>query len=349
MSVARYSFINAKIRSMKADILTSEQWDALIGARDMFSALRILDATSYAQLVQDMGETTSPIEVERVLQLDFNKVLIEIKNDIPTANQTLMTWITRKFQKEVVKSLLRLFTSGSDQATAERLLIPLEPFSSSRLMTFLEAKDLRSMVSQIPDQFFQLEIQKTLPQYEETGNLFIVEHTLDTTVFQNLFREVQQLEEQDREITARLVGTEIDLLNLMITLRSHFLGFSSTETEELLIKTPYRLPLDLCQRALLSRNLEERIRILQSSYYRDLISRSWEAYELDQGLGAFEHNAHVLIRTDSEEAMIGYPFHFGIVLGFLNLKWYETINLKAVMNGKADQLDSNIIRRALIL
>ncbi|MFX1565906.1 MAG: V-type ATPase subunit [Promethearchaeota archaeon] len=349
MSVARYSFINAKIRSMKADILSPDQWDALIGARDMFSALRILDSTSYAQLVQDMGESTAPIEVERVLQSDFNKVLIEIKNDIPTANQTLMTWITRKFQKEVVKSILRLYTSRSSQATAERLLIPLEPFTAGQLMALLEAKDLHSMVSDISEPFFQLEIQNLLPQYEETGNLFLIEHSLDTTVIQNLFREIQKLEEQDREITARLVGTEIDLMNLMITLRSHFLGFSSTETEELLIKTPYRLSLDLCQRALLARNFEERVRILQSSYYKELISRSWEAYELQQSLGVFEHNAHIQIRTDSEQALIGYPFHFGIVLGFLNLKWYETLNLKAVMNGKADQLDPNIIRRALIL
>ena len=135
----------------------------------------------------------------------------------------------------------------------------------------------------------------------------------------------------------------------MITLRSHFLGFSSSETEQLLIKTPYRLPLDLCQRALLSRNFEERVRILQSGYYKDLVSRSWEAYELQESLGVFEHNAHIQIRTDSEEALIGYPFHFGIVLGFLNLKWYETLNLKAVMNGKADNIDPNIIRRSLIL
>jgi V/A-type H+-transporting ATPase subunit C len=334
---------------MKADILTPDQWDALIGARDMFGALRVLDSTSYAQLVQDMGETTSPIEVERVLQSDFNKVLIEINNDIPTANQTLMTWITRKFQKEVVKSLLRLFTSKSDPTTAERLLVPLEPFSSNQLMTLLEAKDLRSMVSEIPELFLKNEIEKALPQYEDTENLFILEHTLDTTIIQNLYKEVQLLDGQDREITARLVGTEIDLMNLMITLRTQFLGFSQSETEKLLIKTAYRLPLDLCRRALVSRNFEERVRILQTGFYKDLISKSWEAYELHQTLAVFEQNAHTQIRTDSEEALIGYPFHFGIVLGFLNLKWYETLNLKAVMNGKADQLDPNIIRRALIL
>jgi vacuolar-type H+-ATPase subunit C/Vma6 len=47
--------------------------------------------------------------------------------------------------------------------------------------------------------------------------------------------------------------------------------------------------------------------------------------------------------------MLGFPFHFGVVLGFLNLKWFETLNLKAVMHGKAEKIDPSIIRRTLIL
>lgn len=349
MSVARYSYINAKIRSMKADILTSDQWDALIGARDMFAAIRILDATSYAELVQDFGETTSPLEVERVLQTEFSNVLVEIENDIPTSTQTLMTWITRKFQKEVVKSILRLFTTHSDRSTAERLFVPIEPFSTNLLFTLLELKDLQTLASHIPDQFFQLLIQDKIPQYEETGDLLVIEQALDASVLENLQREVQLQDGEDRESTLNIVGTEIDRINLMITLRTHFLGTSTDEAVKLLIDAPYRLPLDICQRALMARNFEERIQTLQGSYYKDLISQSWEAYQQYQNLAVFEHNFNKYIRSESINALLGYPFHFGIVIGFLNLKWFEALNLKALMNGKADQLDANIIRRALIL
>lgn len=349
MSVARYSFINAKIRSMKADILTSEQWDALIGARNMLAALRILDATGYAELVQDLGETTSPIEIERVLQTDFNKVLFEIQSDIPTDSQTLMSWITKKYQKEVVKSILRLFTSKSDQETAERLFVPIKPFTTERLLSFLELKDLQTLAAQIPDQYFQNLIKITIPQYEETGDLYIIEQTLDSQVIQSLHKEIQQIEGLDHEIAAKIVGTETDLINLMITLRTHFLGTPSDEVEKLLVDAVYRLPLDLCHRALMARNFEERVQILQRSYYKDLIAQSWEAYQQFQSLAIFEHNFHKQIWTESYNALIGYPFHFGVVIGYLNLKWYETLNLKALMNGKADQLEPHIIRRALIL
>ncbi|MFX1299645.1 MAG: V-type ATPase subunit [Promethearchaeota archaeon] len=349
MSVARYSFINAKIRSMKADILTSEQWDALIGARNMLAALRVLDATGYAELVQDLGETTSPLEIERVLQTDFNKVLFEIQSDIPTDSQLLMSWITRKYQKEVVKSILRLYTSKSDHETAVRLFVPIKPFTTNIVLSLLEVKDLQTLATQIPDQYFQNLVQGVFPQYEETGDLFIIEQTLDAKVIQSLHKEIQQIEGLDHEIAAKIIGTETDLINLMITLRTHFLGTPADEVEKLLLDAAYRLPLDLCQRALMARSFEERVQILQRSFYKDLITQSWEAYEQFQSLAIFEHNFHKQIWTESYNALIGYPFHFGVVIGYLNLKWYETLNLKALMNGKADEIEPHIIRRVLIL
>jgi V/A-type H+-transporting ATPase subunit C len=91
------------------------------------------------------------------------------------------------------------------------------------------------------------------------------------------------------------------------------------------------------------------VRKLQESSYGPLIARSWEAYELHQTLYTFEHSFLEQIRSDSIDALLGYPFHFGIVLGYLNLKWFEIVNLKALMNGKADQIDPNVIRRVLIM
>lgn len=349
MSVGRYSFINAKIRSMKADILTSDQWDALIGARDMVAAIRILDTSGYSELVKEFGDQTTPQEVERALQEDFNRVFDEISADIPKSAQSLMTWIARKFQKDVIKTLLRLYTTESDQATAERLLLPVAPFKMEALLTLLEAKNLSDLVSLLPDQYFRQKLEDLLPLYSDTGELVILEHALDALILEGLYKKVQKLKGLDKEVTSQLVGVEIDQINFMITLRSHFLGLTPAKTEELLLNVEYRLPLDLCRAALQARSFEERIRKLQEGYYKDLITQSWEAYEQFKNLVVFERAFHKYIRADSIHAMLGYPFHFGVILGYLNLKWYETLNLKAVMHGKADNLDSNIIRRALIL
>ena len=99
MSVGKYSFINAKIRALKADILSLDQWDALIGARDMQAALRILDTTRYANLMKDFDATTSPLKVEQALRKDFTRVLVELFDDAPTSTHNMMVWISRKFLK----------------------------------------------------------------------------------------------------------------------------------------------------------------------------------------------------------------------------------------------------------
>ncbi len=349
MSVARYSFINAKIRGYKADMLTTEHWDALLGARDMYAALRVLDATSYSEITQDFDETASPLEIEQSLKLDFNRVLTEITNDVPKSMQTIMNWITRKFQREVVKPLLRLYVTEKDPNLIERLIVPIAPFTTEILLDLITAKDLNELAANLPDLYFKRLIQDLLPQYEETGRLVIVEQAIDAAILENLYKEANKLKGLDKELTSKLAGVEIDLINFMTTLRTHFLGIESPKAEELLLQVEYRLPLTLCREALHARSFEDRVRKLQESFYGPLITQSWEAYELFQNLYTFEKVFHEQIRRDSVDALLGYPFHFGIVLGYLNLKWYEILNLKALMNGKADQLDPNVIRRVLIL
>jgi V/A-type H+-transporting ATPase subunit C len=330
-------------------MLTSEHWDALLGARDMYAALRVLDTTSYAEIVKDFDETAAPREVEQALQLDFNRVLAEIRADVPKGSQPLMNWITRKFQREVVKPILRLYVTEKDASLAERLLVPIDPFTTDVLLDLLTAKDLNEFVTKIPDSYFKRIIGDHLSQYEETGRLVLIEQAIDADILENLYNGAQKQKGLDKEVTSKLAGVEIDLVNLMITLRTHFLGIERTDAEALLLDTEYRLSRTLCKEALYSRSFEERVRKLQESSYGSMIARSWEAYELHQTLYAFEHSFLEQIRSDSIDALLGYPFHFGIVLGYLNLKWYEIVNLKALMNGKADQIDPNVIRRVLIL
>jgi vacuolar-type H+-ATPase subunit C/Vma6 len=135
----------------------------------------------------------------------------------------------------------------------------------------------------------------------------------------------------------------------MTTLRTHFLGISPADAEDLLLNAEYRLSRTLCKEALHARSFEDRVKKLQESPYKTMIAQSWEVYQQFESLYTFEHAFHKQIQIDSTDALLGYPFHFGIVLGYLNLKWYETLNLKALMNGKADNLDPGVIRRVLIL
>jgi len=349
MSVARYSYINAKIRARKANLLTAEQWNALLGARDMPAALRILDATGYSDLVREFDAQTSPLEVERTLQQDFGKVLAETINDVPESAQHLMTWISRKFQKEVVKTLLRLYTTNADKETTERLLVPFNQFTLEILTNLATASNLQELISHLPDPFFRIILENNLQKYEESSKLVILEQALDNVILQNLYEQSQKLGGIDKEVIIELVGLEIDLVNIMITLRSQFLEIPRAESELLLLGIEHKLPRRLCREAMQKETLEQRVWVLKDSPYEQLMNQGWEAYEQLQTLHVFEHIFHKHIQAASRDTMLGYPFQFGVVLGYLTLKWYETLNLKALLNGKAEKIEPSIIRRTLIL
>lgn len=349
MAVARYSYINAKIRARKAELLTEDQWNALLGARDMQAALRILDGTGYAEMIRELDPEITADQLERILQEDFNKALQEITIDAPDAAKDILIWVQRKYQKEIVKGLIRLRFADADRDMAERLLVPIEPFTMESLLSLFDAGDLNLLVRNLPDSFFKKILEEALPHYEEHKDLMALEQTIDSVVFENLYTQAQKLTGKDRTHTEKLVGLEIDLINILISLRSHLLKLPKEEAKAMLLAAKERKSNDLAQSAIDTRSFEEAGETLTTGRYKQMMQRAWEAYEQYNTLQVFEHAFHQEIYKASRETMLGDPFNFGVLIGYLNLKWYETMNLKALMHGKAEKLESNIIRRALIL
>jgi ATP synthase A1 C subunit len=349
MAVARYSYINAKIRARKAELLTTDQWDALLGARDMQAALRILDGTGYSELIRELDAETTADQLEHILQEDFNQVLQEIIVDAPEASHKILVWVQRKYQKETIKALIRLRVADATQEMADRLLIPIDPFTKETLLTLFNTGDLKILAHNLPDPFFKKILEGALPMYEETNNLMELEQSIDSVVYENLYVQANALSGKDRTHTEKLVGLEIDLINVLISLRSHLLGLPKQRAKTMLLAKNVRKSNDLAQNAIDARSFEEAVESLTIDRYQKLMQRAWEAYEQYQTLQVFEHAFHREIYKASRETMLGDPFNFGVVLGYLNLKWYETMNLKALMHGKSENLESNIIHRALIL
>jgi V/A-type H+-transporting ATPase subunit C len=349
MAVARYSYINAKIRARKAELLTEEQWDALLGARDMQAALRILDGTGYSDLVRELEANITADQLERILQEDFNNVLQEILIDAPEAAQKILIWVQRKYQKETIKGLIRLKAAGANREMAEQLLIPIEPFTSETLLTLYDAGDMSLLAQNLPIHFFKKLLEDALPAYEETEDLMGLEQVIDAAVFENLYKQTHTLSGKDFDHTEKLVGLEVDLINVLIGLRSHLLGLNKDQTKAMLLARNERKSYDLAYSAIDARTFEEAVELFTTGRFTRLMQRAMEAYEQYQTLQVFEHAFHQAIFQASRETMLGDPFNFGVVLGYLNLKWYETMNLKALIHGKAENLDPNIIRRTLIL
>jgi vacuolar-type H+-ATPase subunit C/Vma6 len=261
----------------------------------------------------------------------------------------MLIWVQRKYQKENLKTLLRLHAGEADRNMAERLLIPIEPFTVELLLTLYDSADLDQLAANIPDEFFKRVVGEAVSVYEETKDLMTLEHTLDAEVYENLFEKAQSLGGPDRRHTEKLIGVEIDMINMLTTLRSHLLQLDKTKAKELLLTKEHHLKQDVAKQAIDARTLEDAVSLLAVGHYLKFVKTAWEAYQVQETLRVFEHAFQTQILNASHEAMLGDPFHFGVILGYLNRKWFEIMNLKALMHGKAEKLDPNVIRRTLIL
>jgi vacuolar-type H+-ATPase subunit C/Vma6 len=116
--------------------------------------------------------------------------------------------------------------------------------------------------------------------------------------------------------------------------------------ELLVVPTYYRIRVNIDEVAR-ARNVEELLNIFGATAYREVVQQAREAFEKESDITRIEEIADHYIAHQSFKQFVGYSFHIGIALAYLNLKFYELRNIKAVIIGKYENIPIQKIRDVL--
>ncbi len=188
-----------------------------------------------------------------------------------------------------------------------------------------------------------------LEAYETTRNTLPLELALDRAFYTYLWDSISNLAKGDRKWAYKLLGMRIDLLNLLTILRGVNLGMDASTLEQLVIPVnyTYNMKNNLAQ-AMTSSTLLEVLRFLSVRPYVGLCNRIREIIEDDRSLVEVEQLVDIYLAHQDSKVFIGYPFHIGTVLAFLNIFYVEVRNLKTIFVGKIDGVPVEKIRKFLI-
>ncbi|MEM3526199.1 MAG: V-type ATPase subunit, partial [Candidatus Jordarchaeaceae archaeon] len=91
------------------------------------------------------------------------------------------------------------------------------------------------------------------------------------------------------------------------------------------------------------------LNILSVSEFRYLAYRAKEVYEQTKSLFAIEHAFNEYFTQIVYSQLLGFPFHIGVPLAFLELKSQEIRNIKIIIVGKVEAVEPSKIRDLLII
>jgi len=348
-----YAAISAKVRAMYADLLTPQDMARLSESTDLPTLVSALKGTAYGKYLSSLRDN----------ELTSRRVILQIRHKLadsyasvvqqaPEQSRALIRQLFRYFEvgnlKAVLRSIQTVSSWGTDGAAWERVqdvLFPLGPFSVIPAQAMVESGSVVSAVDLLDGTLYESAMSFAMRRFSAEQNLFPLEVALDLDYWRRIWGEVKNLKGKDREMGNKLIGSLLDLNNLMWVIRYKI--YHNLSEEELI---NYTLPFGYRVR-------DEDVRsIAAGADIASIVSRIYPSIpdvnalleRPQSGLPKLEHLLKQQVVRECVSAFIGYPFHIGLPLAFLLLSDFEIQDLVVLIEAKSSNLSDEDYRPLLL-
>jgi vacuolar-type H+-ATPase subunit C/Vma6 len=347
-SVSTYSMVHATVRALYSTMLESDTWATLVQAKDFDTVLSVLSKTVYAPYLQlkNLTPRRAVYQIRRHLA-DVYAKLIRL---LPEETSQLLLWLWRLYEVDDLKAVLRGIEA---HASWEQILLLLYPkprlalLSLDTMQRMVLSGDVARAVEHTRHTPYYNALVHALERYKTERSLFPLEVALDLEHHRRLWESIDALAEEDRKWALRIVGSMIDMDNLLWAIRYRIYHHLS---EEEIIN--YTLPFGYQVH-------DEDIRaIAAGADIAEIVKRIYPEIagveKLDdegttgRGLQILELALQRRIATQCRAAFIGNPFHIGIPLAYLVLSEYEIKDLTVLIEAKASQFPTKAFEPIMV-
>ena len=357
MSAWKYKQIMSKVVVAKLNLIEPKRITDLAGMRlhDIFS---MLEKTVYnAEISRIRGKGLSSYLLEDALLQNFVKTCERLLKFSPKGIRLLLSTFLMKFEVDCVKGLLRAKQAELTVEEAMKYVIPVGKLDEVRCRKIMEtSENIADVVESLHDMEYGSVLDEAFAVYKEEKIFYLLEFALDRYVYSKLWWATGKLGGLDKKIARTIIGLEIDSANIKTILRCKAMGIIEDQIRRYLIPV---------SEVLGEKELEEIMREADiQSFINSLFRLAKRAMARDyQYIFTEIQESHVtsltrlekildrgLVKTGLRMIKRYTPyFNIGLILAFLNLKWFEVRNLRAIIRGSEAGIPPDRIKKLLIL
>jgi V/A-type H+-transporting ATPase subunit C len=328
----RYSYLNAKTRTMHSKRLRPSDWHILEAAKDREGFLHYLATTSYGPWVakvleqRQQGQELFERGIFGALFDDYRKIERAIRDK---GSKELILGLFSRFEAENLKIVFRAIFTGQKKAVVSHLLYPVEPVSRLPWDRLWQQQDVREAVKVLEKTPFGPMLEHALSQFEAQGRLFPLEMAMDIASFRRIARAMEAVSgRQDRKRAAEILGSYIDVLNICHVARLRFIyGLSPEEALNYSFPGGRELNLWGLHDIARARDLSGLVHALPASF-RVVLE------EEKGGLASLKLKLEDWLIRRLRKAFLGSPFHLGVQVAHLLEKEIEIRSLVSLFQAK---------------
>jgi V/A-type H+-transporting ATPase subunit C len=344
-ALATYAYLNARLRAKLSKLISPQLYEQLARTADLATLLGALRQTEYAASfqtalsAQDIPRAEAAL-VEQLI-LSHREVAAHSKGEVRHFIEELM----RQFEVENLKVILRVWKAKEGSEFVYRGYISNEiPVDA-----ILQAETIEEIIVLLGDTPYRKPLGDAREKYKRTDSLFYLEVALDRELYEATWAAIQDLSPPDRRIASKLIGIEIDILNINSILRSkRYYNLGLADVMELMIPGGSKVKEELVREAYPGRDYASVMSALLTGVY-GTVPHALRTVKEVQALHLLEGFLRETYARELRKALGGFPFTIGTAIAYLRLKKLEVSNIITLLNAKAfdrppEEIASNLVR-----
>ena len=357
MCAWKYKRIMPKIAVAKLKLMEPKEITDLVGM-SLHHISSMLEKTPYkAEISETSKRELSANSLEDALLQNFINTCEELMELAPKRIQELLSTFLMKFEADCVKAILRAKKAELDVDEAMKYIMPVGRMDEARCRKTLEtSENIIDVVESLSDMEYGSLLEKAFAAYEKEKIFSLLEVAIDRHVYSKIWRAIGKLGGLDKKIARTVIGLEIDSVNVKTILRCKAMGIREDQIIRYLIPVSEMLDEkeleELIRESDIQSLIDSLVRLARNAMTRDyqyvfaeiqkqnVTSLTTLEKLLDRGL----------IETSLRMIKRHTPFfNIGLLLAFLNLKWFEIRNLRTIIRVSESGITPDKIKKMLVL
>lgn len=338
--IARYAFINAKLRARLSQLVPEDTVSALTRAPSLIEAMQILKGTAFAD-AETVYTQSGDLALAELRLLEREVALFaDVSRHLEGPPLAFVEALAARFEVENVKNVLRLWfdrvVRGRDVRARAGYLLRLPLKSAIDVDALLGAPDLDVFIRLLERTPYAAIVRSASASILAERSLFRAEVELDKHYYRDLLDTTALLDPRDAAIARRLVGVEIDMANIgwIVRLKT-FYDLPVDRALDAVIPSGWSVDQASVRAAYATQNVKQILDQVLSSGYAPLKSvLSAEGGDASSRLALVERVLSEIVLYEVRHALGGYPFSIGIVLAYFVLKQSEIRRIVTILNAK---------------
>jgi V/A-type H+-transporting ATPase subunit C len=334
--VSGYAALSARVRAMYSSLLSPQDFARLSDSPDFSTLISQLKQTAYGPYLENLKDNDlTPQKIDLAIKGRLAASYQSVVQMAPEHARPLLKQLYRYFEVQNLKAILRAVITDPTWERVQDVLFPMGSMTVLPAQAMLESGSAGAAIELLQNTPYYDTLSFAMKRYSAEQNLFTLEVALDLYYWRRLWQEAKKLPGQDRDQALKIIGSLMDVNNLMWVIRYKvYHGLSEEEIINYTLPFGYRVRDEDVRAIAAGADLP----MVVGRVFPGIPDLNALLEEPRRGLPQLEVILKRRLMEQCLAAFIGNPFHIGVPLAFLVLSDLEVQDLTVLVEAKSSEM-----------